>query len=424
MKKMLIGRARLLIGIPFLRTRCFAQNTALTPKDLWDRYDVKKSEVKKQLENSSVDAEQIFANDELSLKDINVYGFDYDFTLVHYKEELKNLIYDKAKKILVDKMAYPSEIEHLKFNPGFIIKGLHLDKRKGNLMKIDAYHRIQSDSVHRGHNRLKVDKEYTGRHVPLYAMSDYHQMTQMDDHHRYQQSDSHIFIQFLDSFSIPEAALFADVSQHLLQNYNDVDSEYVYIDIKKAVSQVHITDLHSIIVKNPDKYIETNDSIPHLLKHLKDSGKKIFLLTNNRFEYVNEGMCYMFKSNEWRDLFDVIVCSTRKPKFYSDVNRPFRHFDSETLKPTWPKVYTLEPAKKAIYHQGNIKEFVKLTGWKGSEVLYIGDNISSDLTVRILFQSKHKCNFCSNNISKIHTFDHNYYLLLCTCNKLNFVNDK
>ena len=29
----------------------------------------------------------------------------------------------------------------------------------------------------------------------------------------------------------------------------------------------------------------------------------------------------MTKSEDWRDLFDVVVCSARKPSFYSGVNR-------------------------------------------------------------------------------------------------------
>ena len=32
-------------------------------------------------------------------------------------------------------------------------------------------------------------------------------------------------------------------------------------------------------------------------------------------------MCHVTKSNDWRELFDVIVCSARKPTFYSEVNR-------------------------------------------------------------------------------------------------------
>lgn len=61
--------------------------------------------------------------------------------------------------------------------------------------------------------------------------------------------------------------------------------------------------------------------------------------------------------------------------------RPFRSLDPDSLAPTWHRVTQLDPGSKCIYHQGNIKEFVNLTGWKGSDVLYIGDHVLSDLTV-------------------------------------------
>lgn len=37
--------------------------------------------------------------------------------------------------------------------------------------------------------------------------------------------------------------------------------------------------------------------------------------------------------------------------------------------------------------QGNLYEFLKLTGWRGSKVLYFGDHIYSDLAVRSLLPS-------------------------------------
>ena len=35
---------------------------------------------------------------------IDVYGFDYDYTLVRYTSEVHRLIYDYAKNMLVDKL--------------------------------------------------------------------------------------------------------------------------------------------------------------------------------------------------------------------------------------------------------------------------------------------------------------------------------
>ena len=49
-----------------------------------------------------VDEKSVFANNELSLRDIAVYGFDYDYTLAHYTDELNNLIYEMSLEKLIE----------------------------------------------------------------------------------------------------------------------------------------------------------------------------------------------------------------------------------------------------------------------------------------------------------------------------------
>lgn len=43
----------------------------------------------------------MFANAQLDLGDIDVYGFDYDYTLASYKSTVENYIHDKAVESLV-----------------------------------------------------------------------------------------------------------------------------------------------------------------------------------------------------------------------------------------------------------------------------------------------------------------------------------
>jgi hypothetical protein len=43
-------------------------------------------------------------NKNVKLDDLQVYGFDYDYTLSHYSDHLQCLIYDLAKKHLVDEV--------------------------------------------------------------------------------------------------------------------------------------------------------------------------------------------------------------------------------------------------------------------------------------------------------------------------------
>ena len=58
-----------------------------------------------ELNHQDVPSEAVFTNSEISLKHIDVYGFDFDYTLLQYTPELHRLIYTAACKRLVDKLS-------------------------------------------------------------------------------------------------------------------------------------------------------------------------------------------------------------------------------------------------------------------------------------------------------------------------------
>ncbi|ORZ08873.1 hypothetical protein BCR42DRAFT_123898 [Absidia repens] len=60
---------------------------------------------------ASTSPEDIFVNNELDLGQVQVYGFDYDYTLANYRHELSHAIYDTLKDILVDMLRYPRQIK-------------------------------------------------------------------------------------------------------------------------------------------------------------------------------------------------------------------------------------------------------------------------------------------------------------------------
>ena len=47
----------------------------------------------------------IYVNKNVRLDTIQVYGFDYDYTLAHYSSNLQNLIYDLAKEHMVNEVS-------------------------------------------------------------------------------------------------------------------------------------------------------------------------------------------------------------------------------------------------------------------------------------------------------------------------------
>ena len=73
----------------------------------------------------SAEQESVYANSYVDLSKVSTMGFDYDYTLVTYTQELLGLIYDMALRRLVEEKEYPREMleSGLKFDPFFSIRG-------------------------------------------------------------------------------------------------------------------------------------------------------------------------------------------------------------------------------------------------------------------------------------------------------------
>jgi HAD superfamily 5'-nucleotidase-like hydrolase len=327
-----------------------------------------------EIERDLVNPKGVFCNNEIDLKDIQVYGFDYDYTLAYYNVHLYNLIFNLARDILIEQFKYPNEIKNLDYLAHFPIRGLHLDKRKGWLMKIDSYHNIQLSSVYYGMNQVDPDeiiKFYGGLRLNI-------------DDIGYTQSSTTLH-QYVDLFCLPEISLLASTMQYFLDKNIHFNPEYIFIDVKSAVNTLHRSQiLHKNIVQSIDDYlVPINDSpssssiyVKEFLQRLNKNGKNTFLITNSPYWFVNFGMQSLLGS-DWTNLFDLIICNARKPDFFVSKTKPFRHFNIKTNSKSWERVTCFE--KDKIYYDGNLFEMLEKTGWKRNSVLYFGDHIYGDL---------------------------------------------
>ncbi|XP_072277340.1 5'-nucleotidase domain-containing protein 2 [Pyxicephalus adspersus] len=333
---------------------------------LWSRYHEMKKLVYDLLPPgvcNLLNPATICSNNEISLADIEIYGFDYDYTLAEYSNELHKMIFNTARDILikhykvtVDKMSCM-----LTGHPrlSFLIWNL--------LMKIDAFHYIQLGTAYRGLKPVpdeEVMELYGGTpHVPLFQMSDF-----------YGKGPS--MKQFMDIFSLSEMTLISCVTDFFITNGIDFDPVHLYKDTTDAIRDVHVKGMmYDWIEKDMEHYILHREEVYAVLKRLVGHNKKLFLITNSPFSFVNKGMNYMVGKN-WRDLFDVIIVKADKPAFFTDRRKPFRRLD-ENGSLQWDRINSLEKGK--IYKQGNLFDFLQLTGWRGSKVLYFGDHLYSDL---------------------------------------------
>uniref|UniRef100_A0A4W4FL82 5'-nucleotidase domain containing 2 n=1 Tax=Electrophorus electricus TaxID=8005 RepID=A0A4W4FL82_ELEEL len=228
------------------------------------------------------------------------------------------MIYNKARQFLIEHYKYPQGIKKYNYIPNFAARGLHYDIQKGLLMKIDAFHYIQMGTVYRGLKPVP-DEEV----MRLYGGSNHVPLHQVSGFY----GKGPKMKQFMDIFSIPEMTLLAAANDYFISSDIEYDPVHLYKDVS------------SVIV------------IPV------------------------SGMKYMV-GKDWRDFFDVVIVQADKPHFFNDCMKPFRRLDSNgDLQ--WDKIMNLD--KGQIYKQGNLVDFLKLTGWRGSKVFYFGDHLYSDL---------------------------------------------
>ncbi|XP_016086913.1 5'-nucleotidase domain-containing protein 2-like, partial [Sinocyclocheilus grahami] len=281
----------------------------------------------------------IYANNEVNLEEVDIYGFDYDYTLALYSSALDEMIYNKAREFLVQHYKYPEGISKYDYIPNFATRGLHYDIQKGLLMKIDAFHYIQLGTVYRGLKPVPDDevmKLYGGsNHVPLHQVSGFY-------------GKGPKMKQFMDVFSIPEMTLLAAANDYFISNDVEYDPVHLYKDVSDAIGMVHIKGyMYKWIMQDLEKYILRGDETYAVLHRLASHGKKLFLITNSPFSFVDKGMKYMV-GKEWREFFDVVIVQADKPHFFNDCVKPFRRLDSNgDLQ--WDRIKSLN--KGQIYKQ-------------------------------------------------------------------------
>lgn len=307
----------------------------------------------------------IYVNKNLRLDNIQVYGFDYDYTLAHYSANLQSLIYDLAKEHMVNELRYPEVCMKFKYDPTFPIRGLYYDRSKGCLLKLDFFGSIEPDGCYFGRRKLsrkEIEELYGTRHIGR------DQARALDG--------------LMDFFCFSEACLIADVVQHFVDAKLEFDTSYIYEDVNRAIQHVHRSGFaHRGILADPHRYLVKNGELLRFLRMLREKGKKLFLLTNSPYYFVDGGMRFMLEDSlgykdSWRELFDVVIAKAKKPEFYTS-EHPFRCYDTEKDTLAYTKVDAFLPNK--IYYHGCLKSFLEITKWNGPEVIYFGDHLFSDL---------------------------------------------
>ncbi|CAM9196738.1 unnamed protein product [Ectocarpus sp. 6 AP-2014] len=305
----------------------------------------------------------VFSNTNVDLSRVEVVGFDYDYTLATYKPSLQVLIYDLAKEHLVEELKYPPSLMEMEYDPDFAIMGLTVDMDKGLLFKLSYVNRI-SMPVYRGRTALsreEIEAEYGS--YPKMVSPGYRrkQLKPLNDR-----------------FCLAEGCLLADVMEHLqaAAGKKAFHPRAVVEDVLAAVTHVHVSGkMHEAVLGDIGRFIQPSYRLEHMLRTLKDAGKKLFISSNSPWRFVNAGMEHMLGPT-WNDLFDFIGVGASKPLFYTG-SRPFRLVSKRDGRIKWSEVTHLK--KGGVFTHGSIAELRRLKGWEGPSVLYFGDSLWADL---------------------------------------------
>mmetsp|Transcript_7910 Transcript_7910/g.19089 ORF Transcript_7910/g.19089 Transcript_7910/m.19089 type:complete len:414 (-) Transcript_7910:679-1920(-) len=267
--------------------------------------------------------EIIHANTYCDFGKIQYVGFDYDYTLVTYTEELLELIYDMALKRLVNDRHYPLEMldAGLAFDPYFSIRGLAVDKETGWICHLSYTHKVAV--AWDGREKVstpEIYKEYRGKR----ALNPKERKSRLKP--------------LNDLFSMAECCLIADTIQFFKDNSIEFCPNNVVNDILGAIGDTHRSgDFHRIVANDPGKYFNPTPHLETVLKNLKDAGKRLIFASNSPYWYVNAGMKYVL-GEDWMDLWDAVIVSAGKPAFYTDLRRPFREVNKDNSRVTFKKV--------------------------------------------------------------------------------------
>ena len=319
---------------------------------------------------------QLFCNIELNGENLEAIGFDMDFTLAQYTEEFDLLAFEGAKANLINKLGYPDCVASVEYCNTDFRRGLVIDKSRGNILKIDR-HRYVRKAYH-GLTELSRDERKSTylSHVSSFTESNYANIDTV--------------------FLLVDAALFAaivDLKDKDPDLFNNKSYEQIYKDIRNAVDLCHRDGvIKDATMADPAKYIVYDENLVPMLQRIKDSGKKVFLLTNSMWEYTDKVMDFLIHGVDgsknpklkWKSLFDVVVVGARKPAFLLDDYLNMFHVDEDgSLRNIEDKdsinMDTLVLGDSTF--QGgcwaDLHNMMEISS--GDRILYVGDHVYSDI---------------------------------------------
>ena len=305
----------------------------------------------------------LFCNRTLNLRSIRAIGYDMDYTLIHYRvEEWERRAFEYTRENLAV-VGWP--VKHLEFDPTLVMRGLVLDLELGNIVKPNRFGYV----IKATHGTQFLDFD-TQRKVYARTMVDLSE-------------PRYVFLNTL--FSLSEACIFAQLVELLdegkisgVMNYADL-----YAIVRSSLDAAHVEGaLKAEILAIPTaswSWIRIFAHAPRsALRGEKAPAHYEFGMELHAIDHVVCRRPVPSKGSTWRDLFDIVIVSARKPGFFFERYPLFEVVDEETglLRPSRKG---LDPG--TVYFGGNASLVEHRLTLSGDEILYVGDHLYGDVHV-------------------------------------------
>lgn len=303
--------------------------------------------------------DRVFVNRDLNLSKIEWLGFDMDYTLAIYNQDALD---ELSVGLTVERMitrGYPRYLNQIRYDTRFPIRGLLVDKRFGNVLKMDRH-----KAVHKGYHGLgrinakRLHELYFERKVRPHT-------------NRYHWIDT--------LFSLSEVTSYCAIVDALEKRGEKLDYGKVFDHVRQSIDEAHRDGhFYASVTQDLERYVHRDENLENALHKFRSAGKKLFLLTNSPWPYTDTLMRHLLGSRRseypsWRNYFDVVVVAAQKPLWFLN-GRPLMERDGSVLRDITGGI-----ERGRVYEGGNLREFERLLDIRGSSVLYVGDHIYGDI---------------------------------------------
>jgi 5'-nucleotidase len=283
-------------------------------------------------------ARRVYCNRSIRLDQIEWVGFDMDYTLAIYDQaKMDKLSIDATVAKLVQR-GYPASLATLDYDLNYPVRGLIIDAKLGNVLKMDRYKYVKR--AYHGTVELPYDTRrslYHANRIRTKRSARYH---------------------FIDSlYALSEVTMFAAGVTHLESLGLTLDYQKWFSDIRECVDISHQDgSIVDHIRDNPAHFIQRDPDLPLTLHKLRSAGKKLFLLTNSQPGYTERIMSYLLEGalpeyKSWKHFFDIVITASKKPRFFIEEQIPILDAHGKPAK-------KLERGK--LYVGGCIDELARL----------------------------------------------------------------